>query len=242
MFSKTRKKHVSAKELNISGDLRHIAFIMDGNGRWAKKRGMPRTYGHSVGAKVFKKIIEYCGDSGIKAVTVYAFSTENWKRPKEEVDTILSLFTDYLSDAEKSWKEKNIQVHFLGSKDVFPQEVKERMIKLENDSSDREKILNIAVNYGGRDDVVHAVNELIAEGKTNITEDDITSHLYTKASPPPDLIVRTGAEIRLSNFLLWDSAYSELYFTSTLWPDFDEKCVDECVKEFYGRKRRFGGV
>lgn len=242
MFSKTRKKHVSAKELNISGDLRHIAFIMDGNGRWAKKRGMPRTYGHSVGAKVFKKIIEYCGDSGIKAVTVYAFSTENWKRPKEEVDTILSLFTDYLSDAEKSWKEKNIQVHFLGSKDVFPQEVKERMIKLENDSSDREKILNIAVNYGGRDDVVHAVNELIAEGKTHITEDDITSHLYTKSSPPPDLIVRTGAEIRLSNFLLWDSAYSELYFTSTLWPDFDEKCVDECVKEFYGRKRRFGGV
>ncbi len=242
MFFKFGKKHITAKELNSSGDLRHIAFIMDGNGRWAKKRGMPRTYGHSVGAKVFKKIIEYCGDSGIKAVTVYAFSTENWKRPKEEVDTILSLFTDYLSDAEQSWKEKNIQVHFLGSKDVFPAEVKERMIKLEQDSSDRDKILNIAVNYGGRDDIVHAVNELIVEGKTSITEDDITSRLYTKDSPPPDLIVRTGAEIRLSNFLLWDSAYSELYFTSTLWPDFDEKCVDECVKEFYGRKRRYGGV
>jgi undecaprenyl diphosphate synthase len=242
MFGKARKKLISGKELNASGELCHIAFIMDGNGRWAKKRGMPRTYGHSVGAKVFKKIIEYCGDCGIKAVTVYAFSTENWKRPKEEVDTILSLFTDYLADAEKSWKEKNIQVHFLGSKDVFPSEVKDRMIKLENDSSDREKILNIAVNYGGRDDIVHAVNELIAEGKTEITENDITSHLYTKASPPPDLIVRTGAEIRLSNFLLWDSAYSELYFTSTLWPDFDEKCVDECVREFYGRKRRYGGV
>lgn len=242
MFGRTRKKHITAKELNAGGELRHIAFIMDGNGRWAKKRGMPRTYGHSVGAKVFKKIIEYCGDAGIKAVTVYAFSTENWKRPKEEVDTILSLFTDYLSDAEQSWKEKNIQVHFLGSKDVFPSEIKERMIKLENDSCDREKILNIAVNYGGRDDIVHAVNELIAEGRTEVSEDDITSHLYTKASPPPDLIVRTGAEIRLSNFLLWDSAYSELYFTSTLWPDFDEKCVDLCVKEFYGRKRRYGGV
>ena len=242
MFGMARKKHITAKELNVGGELRHIAFIMDGNGRWAKKRGMPRTYGHSVGAKVFKKIIEYCGDAGIKAVTVYAFSTENWKRPKEEVDTILSLFTDYLSDAEQSWKEKNIQVHFLGSKDVFPSEIKERMIKLENDSCDREKILNIAVNYGGRDDIVHAVNELIAEGRTEVSEDDITSHLYTKASPPPDLIVRTGAEIRLSNFLLWDSAYSELYFTSTLWPDFDEKCVDLCVKEFYGRKRRYGGV
>ena len=242
MFFRLKRKHLTAKELNQTGELKHIAFIMDGNGRWAKKRGMPRTYGHSVGAKVFKKIIEYCGDSGIKAVTVYAFSTENWKRPKEEVDTILTLFVDYLTDAEQSWKEKNIQVHFLGSKDVFPEEIRERMIKLEKDSFDREKILNIAVNYGGRDDIVHAVNDLIAEGKTSITEDDITSHLYTKDSPPPDLIVRTGAEIRLSNFLLWDSAYSELYFTPTLWPDFDERSVDQCVKEFYGRKRRYGGV
>ena len=240
MFGKN--KIPKAVETNKDKRLQHIAFIMDGNGRWAKKRGMPRTYGHSVGAKVFKKIIEYCGDSGIKAVTVYAFSTENWKRPKEEVDTILSLFVDYLADAEQSWKERNIQVHFLGDKSVFPPEIAERMVKLENDSFDREKILNIAVNYGGRDDIVHAVNALIKEGRTEITEDDITSHLYTKDSPAPDLIVRTGAETRLSNFLLWDSAYSELYFTSTLWPDFDEKSVDECVYEFYKRKRRFGGV
>ena len=242
MFGKRKNKELTAAEINASGELKHIAFIMDGNGRWAKKRGMPRTYGHTVGAKVFKNIIEYCGASGIKAVTVYAFSTENWKRPKEEVDTILSLFTDYLADAELSWREKDIQVHFLGSKDVFPPEIKERMMKLEQDSADRSQILNIAVNYGGRDDIVHAVNELIAEGKTKIIEDDITSHLYTKNSPPPDLIVRTGNEVRLSNFLMWDSAYSELYFTATLWPDFDEKCVDECVREFYGRKRRYGGV
>ena len=242
MFGKRRIVKQTAAEINASGELRHIAFIMDGNGRWAKKRGMPRTYGHTVGAKVFKKVIEYCGASGIKAVTVYAFSTENWKRPKEEVDTILSLFVDYLADAEQSWREKDIQVHFLGSKEVFPPEIKERMIRLEQDSRDRSKILNIAVNYGGRDDIVHAVNELIAEGKTSVTEDDITSHLYTKDSPPPDLIVRTGNEVRLSNFLMWDSAYSELYFTGVLWPDFDEKCVDECVREFYGRKRRFGGV
>ena len=241
MFGK-RKNEIPVSQLNASGGLKHIAFIMDGNGRWAKKRGMPRTYGPSAGAKVFKKIIEYCGSVGIKAVTVYAFSTENWKRPKEEVDTILSLFTEYLSDAEKSWKEKNIQVHFLGCKDVFPPEIKSRKEELENISKDREQILNIAVNYGGRDDIVHAVNSLISEGKTSVTEDDITNNLYTKDSPPPDLIVRTGNEIRLSNFLLWDSAYSELMFVPALWPDFDEKCVDDCVREFYRRKRRFGGV
>ncbi len=228
--------------INAEGRLQHIAFIMDGNGRWAKKRGMPRTYGHAVGAKVFKKIIEYCGSVGIRAVTVYAFSTENWRRPKEEVDTIMSLFTDYIGEAERSWREKDIQLHFLGSKEVFPPEVRERMERLEAESADRHQILNVAVNYGGRDDIVHAVNTLITEGKRQITEEDITSHLYTKDSPAPDLIVRTGAEQRLSNFLLWEAAYAEFYFTEVLWPDFDEKQVNLCIEEFYNRKRRFGGV
>ncbi len=228
--------------VNAEGRLQHIAFIMDGNGRWAKKRGMPRTYGHAAGAKVFKKVIEYCGSVGIRAVTVYAFSTENWRRPKEEIDTILSLFTDYIGEAERSWREKDIQLHFLGSKEVFPPEVKKRMERLEEESRDRHQILNIAVNYGGRDDIVHAVNVLIAEGKREITEEDITSHLYTKDSPAPDLIVRTGAEQRLSNFLLWEAAYAEFYFTEVLWPDFDEKQVNLCIEEFYRRKRRFGGV
>ncbi|MBE6622184.1 MAG: di-trans,poly-cis-decaprenylcistransferase [Ruminococcaceae bacterium] len=224
------------------GRLRHIAFIMDGNGRWAKKRGMPRTYGHAAGAKVFKKIVEYCGAIGIEAVTVYAFSTENWRRPKEEVDAILSLFTDYIGEAERSFRDKDIQLHFLGSKEVFPPELKARMERLEEVSKDRRLILNIAVNYGGRDDIVHAVNTLIAEGKRTITEEDITSRLYTKDSPAPDLIVRTGAEKRLSNFLLWEAAYAELYFTEVLWPDFDEKQVDLCVEEFYGRRRRYGAI
>ncbi len=228
--------------LNAEGRLRHIAFIMDGNGRWAKKRGMPRTFGHKVGAKVFKDVIAYCGDCGIEAVTVYAFSTENWKRPRDEVDTILSLFADYIEEAEKSWREKDIQLHFLGSKAVFPSALRERMERLEDESKDRHQILNIAVNYGGRDDIVHAVNTLIAEGKREITEEDITSHLYTKDSPPPDLIVRTGAEQRLSNFLLWEAAYAEFYFTEVLWPDMDEKQIDLCIEEFYRRKRRFGGV
>lgn len=235
-----RQRH--AEKINAEGRLRHIAFIMDGNGRWAKNKGMPRTYGHAAGAANFKKIIEYCGSIGIKAVTVYAFSTENWKRPESEVSAIMKLFSEYIFEAEKSFEEKNIQVHFLGSKDVFPKELSERMTELEKASANKELILNIAVNYGGRDEIVHAVNELIKEGKTEISEDDISAHLYTKDSPPPDLIVRTGAEKRISNFLLWESAYAELYFTDVLWPDFDEKQVDICVKEFYSRKRRFGGI
>ena len=201
-----RKKKSQASPVNAEGRLRHIAFIMDGNGRWAKKQGMPRTYGHVAGAKNFKKVIEYCGSIGIGAVTVYAFSTENWKRPADEVKTIMSLFCDYLDEAEKNWREKDIQIHFLGSKDVFPPELAARMERLEAESADRRQILNIAVNYGGRADIVHAVNALIAQGKTEVTEADITAALYTAASPAPDLIVRTGAEQRLSNFLLWEAA------------------------------------
>ncbi|MBQ4065746.1 MAG: di-trans,poly-cis-decaprenylcistransferase [Clostridia bacterium] len=215
---------------------------MDGNGRWAKKRGLSRSFGHKAGAKVFKKVVEYCGECGIEAMTVYAFSTENWKRPQDEVETIMSLFADYIEEAEKNWREQDIQLHFLGSKAVFSPALRERMERLEEESKDRHRILNIAINYGGRDDIVHAVNSLIAEGKREITEEDITSHLYTKDSPPPDLIVRTGAEQRLSNFLLWEAAYAEFYFAEVLWPDMDEKQIDLCIEEFYRRKRRFGGL
>ena len=230
------------RELNAERRLRHIAFIMDGNGRWAKKRGLSRSFGHKAGAKVFKKVVEYCGECGIEAMTVYAFSTENWKRPQDEVETIMSLFADYIEEAEKNWREQDIQLHFLGSKAVFSPALRERMERLEEESKDRHRILNIAINYGGRDDIVHAVNSLIAEGKREITEEDITSHLYTKDSPPPDLIVRTGAEQRLSNFLLWEAAYAEFYFAEVLWPDMDEKQIDLCIEEFYRRKRRFGGL
>ncbi len=242
MITRLFRRKPESKEINSEGRLRHIAFIMDGNGRWAERKGMPRTYGHASGAAVFKRIIEYCGSIGIEAVTVYAFSTENWKRPKEEVAAIMKIFRDYLAEAEKSFSRKDIRIHFLGSKSVFPPEIAARMTALEKASASRCQILNIAVNYGGRDDVVHAVNALIKEGKNEITEEDITSHLYTKDSPPPDLIVRTGAEKRISNFLLWEAAYAELYFTDVLWPDFDERQVDLCVKEFYSRKRRFGGI
>lgn len=227
---------------SVDENLSHIAFIMDGNGRWAKKRGMPREYGHSHGAKTFESVIRYCGDIGIGTVTVYAFSTENWKRPEKEVRTIMALFGEYLGKAKRKADENNVHVVFLGDKSVFTEDVRNKMDALEADTAKNPLTLNVAVNYGGRDEIVHAVNAAIAEGKTHITEDDITARLYTAHSPMPDLIVRTGDEMRLSNFLLWQSAYAELYFCPTLWPDMGPEDIRAAVRAFYGRKRRFGGV
>ena len=228
--------------IQVDERLQHIAFIMDGNGRWAKKRGMPREYGHTVGVKKFERVVRYCGDIGIRAVTVYAFSTENWKRPQHEVQAIMGLFNEYLDRAQKMADENQTQVVFLGDKAIFPQNVRERMELVEKNTAHYPRTLNVAVNYGGRDEIVHAVNTLIAQGKTEITEDDITANLYTAHCPPPDLIVRTGSEQRLSNFLLWQAAYAEFYFCDTLWPDMDDAAVDAAVEAFYARKRRFGGV
>ena len=228
--------------IQVDERLQHIAFIMDGNGRWAKKRGMPREYGHTVGVKKFERVVRYCGDIGIRAVTVYAFSTENWKRPQHEVQAIMGLFNEYLDRAQKMADENQTQVVFLGDKAIFPQNVRERMELVEKNTAHYPRTLNVAVNYGSRDQIVHAVNTLIAQGKTEITEDDISANLYTAHCPPPDLIVRTGSEQRLSNFLLWQAAYAEFYFCDTLWPDMDDAAVDAAVEAFYARKRRFGGV
>ena len=228
--------------IQVDERLQHIAFIMDGNGRWAKKRGMPREYGHTVGSKTFERVVRYCGDIGIRVVTVYAFSTENWKRPQHEVQAIMGIFREYLGRAQKKAEEHRIHTVFLGDKSIFPEEIRERMNALEAQTAHHPLTLNIAINYGGRDEIVHAVNTLIAQGKTEITEDDISANLYTAHCPPPDLIVRTGAEQRLSNFLLWQAAYAEFYFCDTLWPDMDDAAVDAAVEAFYARKRRFGGV
>ncbi|MHB1151961.1 MAG: polyprenyl diphosphate synthase [Eubacteriales bacterium] len=229
----------------INGDrLRHIAFIMDGNGRWAKKRGMPREYGHKAGAETFRRITGYCKDIGIKIITVYAFSTENWKRPTHEVDMIMSLLLTYINEAIRDADKNRIRFIFIGDRSAFSEIIKTQMNKLETDTEkyNNEYILNMAINYGGRDDIVHAVNSLITSGVTVVTEDDITGSLYTKDTPPPDLIIRTANERRLSNFLLWQAAYSELYFTETLWPDLSEHDIDEAVADFYSRIRRYGGI
>ena len=226
----------------VDDRLRHVAFIMDGNGRWARKRSMPREMGHVSGAKAFKKIIRYCGDKGVKIITVYAFSTENWKRPENEVKSIMKLLSEYIDDAVASVDENNIQLHFLGDMSIFPEDIQKKIANAEAVSADKELVLNIALNYGARAEIAHACETLIASGKTKITEDDVTGALYTAHCADPDLIVRTGGDLRLSNFLLWQAAYAEFYFTDTLWPDLDEREIDKIIDDFYTRKRRYGGV
>ena len=226
------KKDVRDQSLN------HIAFIMDGNGRWAKKRGMPREYGHKVGAEAFQRVVEACDKFGIQCVTVYAFSTENWKRPKREVDSIMKLLEDYL---DKSCPE-SISIRIIGDIGALEPKLQEKIIKIQNLTANREKVLNIALNYGSRAEIVNAVNTLISEGRENITESDITSRLYTANCPELDLIVRTGGDLRISNFLLWQAAYAEFYFTDKLWPDMTEDDVAAAIESFNSRKRRYGGL
>ena len=226
----------------IDDRLCHIAFIMDGNGRWAQKRGMPRSFGHSVGAETFYRIAEYCRRIGIRYMTVYAFSTENWKRPPEEVQTIMRILADYIDKCAGKAENEGIHVRFIGNLTVFPEDLQEKMERIDRETAHNSFCLNIAMNYGGREELVHACAALVREGKTNITEADISANLYTASCPDPDLVVRTGGDTRISNFLLWQSAYAEYYFTDVLWPDFSTKDVDAAIAAFYSRHRRFGGV
>lgn len=242
LFGKKKSKATPHVPENVGDSLRHIAFIMDGNGRWAKARSMPREMGHKKGASVFERITLHCFSRGIRAVTVYAFSTENWSRPKAEVDAIMSLLSDYIDYAEKKFKEYDARLVFLGDKAALTPELRAKAERIEEMSKDRSRVLNIALNYGARDEIVSACNRLIAEGKHFVTRDDIASHLYTAASGDPDLVVRTGGDFRISNFLLWQSAYAEFYFTKTLWPDLTEAEVDAAIADFLGRHRRFGGL
>ena len=232
------------KDIVKADNIRHIAFIMDGNGRWAKKRGLPREYGHRKGAETFKKIVEYCGDMGISAATFYVFSTENWKRPEKEVNALMTLLDEYLDDCKDTLAKKDdgIRFIFIGDKSPFTPSLREKMEALEEETKNNPRIINLAINYGGRDELTNAFNSLIAEGKRKVSEEDISNAVYTKDSPPLDMIVRTGGDIRISNFLLWQAAYAELYFTDTLWPDFSKKDLEKAINEFNNRNRRFGGV
>ena len=227
---------------------RHIAIIMDGNGRWAKKRGLPRTAGHSAGSKTFKDIARYANKIGIKYLTVYAFSTENWKRPKDEVDNIMNILREYLKDA-KNFKDENISMQFIGNIDVLPDDLKELIANCEEESKDATGMhLNIALNYGGRDELVHAVQGIareVAEGRvecSEITEQLISERLYTKGQPDPDFIIRPSGEFRLSNYLIWQSAYAEFWFSDVLWPDFLPRHLEKAIDDYNLRNRRFGGV
>ena len=236
-----RKRKIRAPQ-TVDERLRHIAFIMDGNGRWATERGMPREYGHSHGAETFRRIGRYCASIGLKCMTVYAFSTENWKRPKSEVDTIMGLLSHYIDECVRGMEEEQIHLRFIGNLEVFSQDLREKMERIDKATADKPFLLNVAINYGGREELVQACNRLIAEGKSSVTEEDICRAVYTAGCPDPDLIVRTGGDLRTSNFLLWQSAYAEYYFTDVLWPDFSPKDVDQAISAFYARKRRYGGV
>ena len=222
--------------------IKHIAFIMDGNGRWAEARGMSRERGHKYGAEALKDVLRRCVHHEIEVATFYAFSTENWKRPKKEVDSLMLLFKNYLSELVKDTDKYDIRYRFIGDMSVFSPELRTKIEKIENATRDKKFTVNIALNYGSRSELTRAVNTLIEAGKTRVDEDDIEAALYTAEMPPLDLLVRTGGELRLSNFLLWQAAYAELYFTDTLWPDMDADAVDAAVEAFYKRKRRYGGV
>ncbi|MBQ8789867.1 MAG: isoprenyl transferase [Ruminiclostridium sp.] len=226
----------------------HVGIIMDGNGRWAKNRGLPRTAGHAQGAKVFKKTVEWCRELGIKYATFYAFSTENWKRPKEEVDAIMSLLNKYLDDIRKM-SQKNTRIIFLGDKSAFSDDVAARLTEIEEVSAKNDGLyILVALNYGGRDEIVTAARRIAEEyksGKISIDEIDeafFDNYLYTRGIPPADLIIRPSGEQRTSNFLVWQAAYAELVFMDVLWPDFSKKDLMTACEEYMSRNRRFGGV
>ena len=228
---------------------KHIGIIMDGNGRWAKKRGLPRSAGHTVGAAVFKTITRYCSSIGIQYLTVYAFSTENWKRPQDEVGAVMKLFGQYLEDALRDFLNENIVVRFIGDTSAFSPQLQKLISETKKVSENRTgMVLNIAMNYGGRAEITRAAKQLAEEVKNGtlelekIDEDAIAQKLYTAGQPNPDLIIRPSGENRISNFLLWQSAYAEYIFMDVLWPDFKPKDLDRALNEYANRNRRFGGV
>lgn len=236
-------------DIDTSALPRHIGIIMDGNGRWAKKRGLPRSAGHKAGAESLKKIITEANNLGVEYITVYAFSTENWKRPKEEVDYLMGLLMDYLINAEKTLAGENVVIRAIGSRKELSEEMQRQIIKTEEFTKNNTGIvMNIALNYGGREEILHAVKDISRAVKAgeisadDINERNISDALYTGGQPDVDLLIRTSGEMRLSNFMLWQVSYAEMWFTDKLWPDFKPADLRKAIYDFQNRGRRFGGV
>ena len=228
---------------------RHIAIIMDGNGRWAKKRGLPRTAGHAAGAESFRKIANYCRTLGVEYLTVYAFSTENWKRSEEEVGAIMKLLQQYLREALRDMEKNHVRFKFFGDLSRLSPDLQKLCMDAQNNSAAYGDVqVNFCLNYGGRDELVKAAQAFawdVAAGKCTpeaLTEEMLSSYLYSDGVPDPELIIRPSGEMRTSNFLLWQSAYSEYVFLDVLWPDFGPDDLDEAIREYHRRNRRFGGV
>ncbi len=244
LFQSSKK----AEEIDLSNLPRHIAIIMDGNGRWAKKRGLPRTAGHAAGAETFRRVATYCKDLGLDYLTVYAFSTENWKRPPEEVETIMRLLEQYLGEAIEKMERDGIRLKFFGDTSVLSDKLRGLIHETDGITAHLGKVFqaNVCVNYGGRDEIVRAARqwaERVRSGEENaLTEDVFASLLDSAGIPDPELLIRPGGEMRVSNFLMWQTAYSEMVFTDTLWPDFGEKDINAAIAQYQKRDRRFGGL
>lgn len=227
----------------------HIGIIMDGNGRWAQKRGLPRSAGHKQGARTFREIVRYCRSIGIRYLTVYAFSTENWKRPQSEIDAIMNLLRDYLDELERHSDEEQGVLRFIGDMAPLAEDLRQRIADVQERTGGREGItVNIALNYGGRHEIVHAVQQAVSLARQGtltpeaVDETLVDSLMYTAGQPPVDLIIRPSGEQRISNFLLWQGAYAEFVFMDVLWPDFTPGDLDRAITEFQRRSRRFGGI
>ena len=243
------KKSCEAGQVDMSRLPRHIAIIMDGNGRWAKQRGLPRTAGHKVGAEVFRKIAKYCKKLGVEYLTVYAFSTENWKRPADEVETIMGLLKQYMLEAIETMEEEKIRLKFFGDLTALSPELQALVEKTNAMSKQIDGVqANICLNYGGRDEILRAARAFARECAAGekqpeeLTEAMFGDYLFSAGVPDPELIIRPSGEVRLSNFLLWQCAYAEFYFCDTLWPDFSEATLDAAIIDYQKRDRRFGGV
>jgi len=232
------------KRIDLNKVPAHVAFIMDGNGRWANKRGLHRHFGHRIGYTRTVMSVKRCADLGIKVVSFYAFSTENWNRPKEEVDEIFKIIRENMHKDQDEFYKHGIKVVASGDITKFPKDLQDKLVEVMKKTKDCKRcVLNLCINYGGRDDIVNAVNKVVSSGvKTKLTEQEFAKYLYNSDLPDPDLIVRTSGEQRISNFMLWQMAYSEFLFIKPHWPDMSEKIVDKCIIAFQKRKRRFGKV
>ncbi|MCX7884795.1 MAG: isoprenyl transferase [Caloramator sp.] len=253
MFFKNKnisiKNEIVLKELDMNNIPKHIAIIMDGNGRWAKKRNLPRSFGHKAGVETIREIVKACSNIGVKYLTLYAFSTENWKRPADEVSTLMNLLVEYLRGELEELNRNNVIINYIGDISALPdlcqKELVNSNIKTKNNTG---LTLNLALNYGGRDEIIKAVKNIYIDMLKNnidiekIDEKLISNYLYTKNIPDPDLLIRTSGEIRLSNFLLWQIAYTELYFTDIYWPDFKPYHLYKAIIDYQKRDRRFGTV
>ncbi len=249
MFLFGKRAKINHSEIDKNNLPVHIAIVMDGNGRWASGRGLPRSMGHREGANTLRKIVRYCDEIGIKYLTVYAFSTENWSRPKEEVDALMSLLLEYLKNADKEIAGKNVRIKVIGDSNGLTEEIKNEIIRVtENTKKNNGLTLVIALNYGGRAEIVDMVRRIAVEVKKGglsidaINEQLVSGYLYTSGIPDPDMVIRPSGENRLSNFLLWQSSYAEFWYSNVLWPDFSKKDLLEAIMEYQKRNRRYGGI